>query len=223
MTLRTSLILAIGATLLAATSSHAGVVAGFDDLAAPPAVNGASGLEWAHGLQYKGIGWDANFTVVGDAYAVGNGGPLFGIPHSGHYFVTNHNGADGLMIHTSEVLTGAWFGRNQYYGFGEGGADSITIYAMAGAVELDSVAFSLPDSHPGQPEPLSFMDTSSFAGLTGITGYRIDRHQLGEQSGNWVADDFQFGAPRTIAEPASMTLVLAGLGLLALGTRRRWY
>ena len=28
--------------------------------------------------------------------------------------------------------------------------------------------------------------------LSGITGYRIDRRELGTQSGHWVADDFQF-------------------------------
>ncbi|UUZ56330.1 hypothetical protein LP419_14615 [Massilia sp. H-1] len=51
--------------------------------------------------------------------------------------------------------------------------------ALNGALELASVEFDLPESHPGQPEPLTFVDTSAFGALSGITGYRIDRRELG--------------------------------------------
>lgn len=223
MKLSNFLKLALGATVFSAAASQAGVVASFDDLAFPPALDSATGLQYTNAfnsLDYQGVSWDAGFTVVGDAYRVSGGGPLFGIAHSGHYFVTNQDGKSGMTITTGQVLTGAWFGRNQYYGYSEGGADQITIVALHGLAELASVVFDLPESHTGQPEPLSFVDTGVFAGLSGITGYRIDRRELGTQAGHWVADDFQFAAPGQVPEPGSVALLLAGVGLMGLARRR---
>lgn len=214
--------LALCATVFLAGASQA-AVATFDDLAAPPALNSATGLQYtnfSNSLDYQGVTWDADFTVVGDAYRVAAGGPLFGVPHSGHYFVTNQSGRSGLLITTGQLLTGAWFGRNQYYGYTEGGADQVTIVALNGATELGMVVFDLPEANPGLPEPLSFVDTSSFAALSGVTGYRIDRRELGTQAGHWVADDFQFGTFNRVPEPGSAPLLLAGLGLLAVCGRR---
>ncbi len=216
----------VSAAIGVAGTGHAAVLASFDDLPTPPALNGGTGLQFANNnsLVYQGIAWDSRFTVVGDQYKVNPEpgpppNPLFGIPHSPHYFVTNQDGVSGLVITTSMVLTGAWFGRNQYYGFSEGGADQITIVALAGATELQSIVFDLPDTHPAEPEPLSFVDTSAFAGLSGITGYRIDRREIGTLAGNWVADDFQFGAPTAVPAPPAFALI--GLGLAGLAVSRR--
>lgn len=214
-------------TCLASSLSHAGIIAHFDDLDLPPAVNSATGLQYTNGsnsLLYKGVNWDANFEVVGDQYRVNAvDGPLFGIPHSGHYFVTNQNGQSGITITTDKILTSAWFGRNQYYGYSEGGADQVTIFALHGTIELASIVFDLPESHPGQPEPLSFVNTGSFSGFAGITGYRIDRRELGTQSGHWIADDFQFSeATNNVPEPGILTLFAVGLGLLGWLLRPRY-
>ena len=228
------------------------VTATFDDLLTAPALDGSTGLFFANGGSsvYAGVTWDSRFTVVGDQYRTQPGsaapfapqGPLFGIPNSGHYFVSNESAIvdggtvatnDGLTITTSKVLTGAYFGRNEYYGFG-GGADQITITALhGGTASVDSVTFDLPElrhSAPGfagfigsgEPEFLSFADTSAFTSLTGITGYRIDRRELGTQSGNWVADDFTFVAAAPVPEPETFAMLLAGLGLVVwVGRPRR--
>ena len=242
-TLATVLVLA-GA--LGAHGAARADTATFDDLLTAPALNGGSNV-------YAGVTWDSRFTVAGDQYRTQPGsatpfvpeGPLFGIPNSGHYFVSNQSAIvgggtvatnDGLTITTSKVLTGAYFGRNEYYGFG-GGADQITITALhGGTAGADSVTFDLPevrhsapgfppgvasDIGTGEPEFLSFVDTSTFASLSGITGYRIDRHELGTQSGNWVADDFTFVAAAPVPEPETFAMLLAGLGLVVWAGRRR--
>ncbi|UUZ56331.1 hypothetical protein LP419_14620 [Massilia sp. H-1] len=58
----TSLKLAIGASVLLAASGHAAVIASFDDLVAPPAVDSATGLQYTNftdSLVYQGVTWDA--------------------------------------------------------------------------------------------------------------------------------------------------------------------
>jgi hypothetical protein len=201
-----------------AAKSPAGIVT-FDDLPSPPAIDSATGLFFANNNSalYQGVTWDSRVNVVGDAYRVDTAtpGPLFGIPHSGHFFITNGGAAnDGILLTTDQILLGAWFGQNQYYGFGSG-ADQVTINALSGSTVLASVVFNLPaPTVAGQPGQMGFADTSRFASLTGITGYRIDRHELGPQTGNWVADDFSF-TPVSVPEPSPLGLSV--LGLLALG------
>jgi len=211
-----------------ATGSRAGIIT-FDDLPSPPATNSLTGLFFANNNSalYQGVTWDSRVDVVGDAYRVDTAtpGPLFGIPHSGHFFITNGGQAnDGILLTTDQILRGAWFGQNQYYGFGSG-ADQVTINALRGATVLASVVFNLPaPSVAGQPGLMGFADTSSFASLTGITGYRIDRHELGSQAGNWVADDFSF-APTSVPEPSplelSVPVLLALFGKLRMNAVRR--
>jgi hypothetical protein len=197
----------------------------FDDLPTPLAVNALGGLFFANGnsAAYGGVVWEAGLAVGGAQFRVQTlpvPGPLFGIPHSGDYFLTNQgNGVsnDAMRLTTPLVLTGAWFGRNEYYGFG-GGADRITINALQGSTVLGSVSLDLPELNAGQPEPLSFVDTSAFVRLTGITGYRIDRRESGAQSGNWVADDFTFIA--AVPEPGG-EMFLLGLVVACAAARRR--
>jgi hypothetical protein len=203
-----------------AAESRAGLIT-FDDLRSPPATNSLTGLFFANNNSalYQGVTWDSRVDIVGDAYRVetANPGPLFGIPHSGNFFITN-GGADndGILLTTDQILRGAWFGQNQYYGFGSG-ADQVTISALRGAIVIASVVFDLPaPAVAGQPGLMGFADTNSFATLIGITSYRIDRHELGAETGNWVADDFSF-APASVPEPAS--LELSAVGLIALCAR----
>ena len=202
------------------TSARAATV-GFDDLPSPPALDSSTGLRFTttpgDGSLYGGIIWDDRVTVAGDQYRVDTStpGPLYGVPHSGNYFITNESSADGgngITLTTTMVLTGAWFGQNEYYGFG-GGADEVTIHALNGATSLGFVTFALPELNAGLPEPLSFVDTSSFTALSGITGYRIDHNTPALFADTWVADDFQF-ASASVPEPGATAVVA---GALALG------
>ena len=214
--------------LLVGNLHAAAVTATFDDLVALPATDAGTGLFFANGgsLSYLGAEWDARFRVVGDAYRVAPpDGPVFGVPQSGQYFITNVaadvGGAftnDQMFIATSQVLTEAWFGQNEYYGYG-GGADEVTVHALRGLDILASVSLALPDEHVGLAEPLRRMDTSSFLALSGITGYRIDRHERGSQAGNWVGDNFVFQSAQQV--PEAPTAWLAVLGLAAAGWRRK--
>lgn len=218
-------LLSLAATLwFLAGSSQAAVTATFDDLPTPPALTTATGLSFANGgsSTYQGVVWDSRFGVAGEAYRVDPpGGPLFGLPKSPSYYVTNDSAdvggtftSDGLLMTTTLVLTEAWFGQNEYYGFG-GGADQITIHALHGSDILGSVSLALPDDTPGQPEPLRMIDTSAFVSLAGITGYRIDRRPQGEFSDSWVADNFVFQSP--VPEASTGWLLLLGLaGVLAV-------
>lgn len=225
MKLISPLNLLLGAMLLNTGIAQANVVATFDDLPLPPELTSSSGLQYTNdnnSLSYRGTIWDDRFSVVGDQYRVSPlDGPLFGLPHSGHYFVTNQDGQSGLLITTPNILTGAWFGRNEYYGFGAGGADQITIFALSGATELASVVFDLPETADGEPEVLSFVDTGIFQTLTGISAYRIDRRELGTQSGHWVADDFQFISTSEVPLPMSLNLMALVIGLWWAQTGRR--
>ena len=221
-----SIHLLMGAMLLQTSIAQAAIVASFDDLALQPDVTTNIGLQYTNtinSLIYQGILWDASFNVVGDQYRVGlPDQPLFGLPHSGHYFVTNGDGRSGLRITTNNILTGAWFGRNQYYGFSEGGADQITIIALStGDTELASVVFDLPEQAAGEPEVLKYVDTGIFMTLTGINGYRIDRRELGALSGHWVADDFQFVSVSEIPLPLPLNLMVVSIGLWWIQSQRR--
>ena len=216
------LVCCICATLLA--ESRAGIV-NFDDLPNPPATETLTGLFFANNNSsvYHGVTWDSRVDVVGDAYRVdpNTPGPLFGIPHSGHYFITNGGQSnDGILLTTNQVLIGAWFGQNEYFGFGSG-ADQVTINALNGTTVLGSVVFDLPPpTVPGQPGVMGFADTSVFADLTGITGYRIDRREVGAERGNWVGDDFAFAPPTATSVPEPSSIVLSVLGMMALGGTR---
>jgi hypothetical protein len=214
---------AIGLVIFAiANPAQASVItATFDDLPTSPAQDSATGLQFANNnsLDYNGVLWDSGFSVVGDQYQVSPpSGPDYGIPHSGHYFVTNENGGS-VTLTTNLLLTGAWFGQNEYYGFG-GGANQVTIVALSGSTDLASVVFDLAENHPGQPEPLAFVDTSAFAALSGITGYRIDLHGPNQYAVNWVADDFQFTQAASVPSPGTLALLAAALPGW-MGLRRR--
>ena len=212
------------AALLLCGATTQALTVNFDDLPSPPALTSSTGLQYTtvpgDNSLYAGVVWDSRVTVVGDQVRTdpGTPGPLFGLPHSGHYFITNGDGGNGITLTTTQVLTGAWFGGIQYYGFvGSAGADQITINAMHNGTTLASVTYDLPKTAGGydvaQPEPMTFVDTSNFASLTGITGYTIDHHVPAPFADNWAADDFQF-QPATVPEPGAMAAVT---GVLVLG------
>ncbi len=178
----------------------------------------------------QGVTFGDNALVIGDEYRVSPNAPnpTWGVPHSGHYFLGNGTPNDYLLIQTTLVLTEAWFGRNEYYGNG-GGATSVTVTAVGALGDLGSETTLLPDTYPytgnlpgysignGLPDPMVRLDTSSFLGLSGITGYRISRVATGQYTDDWVGDDFTFTtatSPSTVPEPTGFATF--GLGLLGM-------
>src|SRR5262249_22707759 len=94
--------------------------------------------------------------------------------------------------------------------------------AMSGTRDLASVVFDLPpEAHPGEPNPMSFVNLSQFASLSGVTGYRIDRRAPNQFAVNWVADDFQFATASSVPEPGPLALITASFPALAFLLRRR--
>jgi len=216
----------LGLAIASASGAHAGdFLATFDDLPnGPTAANPALPLNEAvnppvsGNATYGGVVWDSNFSVASVSYHISDTGPAFGLSHSGQDYLTT--ATDGVSITTSMVLTEAWFGRCQYYGFSNG-TDQVTVNAMHFNQVLASVTLNLPLTDPGQPEPLVRMDTSSFLSLSGITGYTINRDTVDPTYGanNWIGDDFNF-----VSVPESPSFAVVTAAALALGfsvSRRR--
>lgn len=219
----------VGLAVVLGTASAQTTTVGFETWSQVLPPTEAMGLYYLNDNSpvHEGITWDMRLRVVGADYRIQFAepvSPLYGLVHGGTYYITNEGAGasnDGLLITTDRVLLGGWFGRNAYYGYSEqGGADQITIHALGGQVVLASVVFELPaPQQPGTPGAMAYVDTSSFQGLVGITGYRIDRRELGEMQGNWVADDLVFAS--AVPEPGAVAMLLAGLGVVAAARGRR--
>ena len=204
----------------------------FEDLSVPPGETSSGRLVDANGGSsvYHGITWSSGFSVFGNQYATSGAPPLFGNVF-GSYGLTNSNGtgtagdnSTDLTITTDMVLTGSWWGTNEYYGFSHG-PDELQILAVAtsGSILVD---FHLPSPGPGgtgyseSASPLEFLDTSIFATLTGIKEYHIivPHPDTAFGNNNWVADNFTFVQAAAVPEPSSMCLL--GLGLAGIAGNR---
>ena len=124
------------------------------------------------------------------------------------------------------VLTEAWFGRVEYYGYG-GGATSVTVVPLGVNGSLDpGVTVSLlsdRDYDPtkpganGLPGLMVKMDTSRFLNLQGITGYRIDLGQDNSGQANWAADDFTFTSATPVPWETDALSVIGSTVIFGLG------
>ena len=114
-----------------AGSAHADLIT-FEDLPNLPARTTFSSLSGANNgsSTIHGVTFDPNFSIVGDRYveAFNNSGgnDPFAKPHSGHYALFANFGADGMLLTTTQILTGAWFGRSDT-GTGPVGTDQVTV------------------------------------------------------------------------------------------------
>lgn len=183
--------------VLSATGTYADgvLVVTFDEFSGVLQLANMDSLSSVNGNNpvYKEIVWDEGIAVFGENYRISEEEqtPAFGIPHSGSYAVTNYNN-EAVTLTTSRVLMGFWAGQNEYYGYG-GGTDAIRVHALDGSGNiLASVAQDLPDNEPDEAEPLRFVDTSAFHGVSGIQAYRIEPAAGCTMDCNWIADDFVF-------------------------------
>ncbi len=201
----------------------------FDNLSSEPTRNGAEALFYAAGgsqdqdgtpfVTVDGVGFDGFLGVVGDQFVGddGLGTDFYAAPHSGHYAIFNSQGQSPISLVTDRALLGAYFGRNDY-GDGSFGADSVTVNALHGSNVLASDSLNLTST------TLTYLDTSNFASLTGITGYQITRSVSNGSPGHYIADDFTFAGDAAPVPEASTTVsfgLLLVLGGLAVVTKRR--
>lgn len=200
----------------------AGVVITFDDLPSLPPVGNFQSVTVASGGSgvISGVTFDSSLYVVGDAYVESfqntGGSTPFAKTESGSYAIFNGSGADGVNLVTTQILTSVWFGRPNF-GASVGGASQVTVQALHNGAPIASVSMNLTST------TLQQLDTSAFALLSGITGYRINRLASGIQPYNgthWIADDFTF-QPAPVPEPESLGLAAAG-ALTAFALVRRW-
>ena len=73
---------------------------------------------------------------------------------------------------------------------------------------------------------VTFLDTSSFATLSGVTGYRLNRVATGTNvdgygGGHYIADSFQFQPVAVVPVPATALIFAVGAGLAVVRSRRR--
>jgi hypothetical protein len=207
------------AFLLASHLSPLGAaVVVFDELPSLPASNSFALLSGANSGSslYAGVQWDDDVFVVGKDYVeayVPAGPNRFATPHSGLFAISNANGVNNIDLNTTLVLAGVWLSRIDL-GNGPYGATSVTITAYTGATPIGSETLALTSTTP------TFLDTSSFIGLSGITGYRITRvaqsSGIAARVGGWVADDFQF-----VPEPSRALLLCLGASLVGCRRKRK--
>jgi len=180
-------------TILYSFSSYARAqVIGFEDIPQAP-LDGSIDISYINNEDpsYSGILWH-ELNIFGANYRVDTTtpGPLYGLPHSGIYALTNSGST--ATIETDKILVGLWVGQNEYYGYGAG-ADQVTIHALDDQGDsLSSVTMDLPDNIEGEAEVLQWMDTRQFVTHSNITSYRIDRREIDSGGGHWVADDLNF-------------------------------
>ncbi len=207
--------------------SCAQVFIDFDSLSAEPGVATYGQFSAVNGVSstFAGVSFNSpDFYVVGDQYVEAfnnNGGANpFIHPQSGHYGLFNAFGHDALTLTTTQVMTEMWFARPNF-GAAFDGPTGITIKALNGATVLGSASMSLSLASG----TMQRLDTSAFAGFSGITGYEIDRIAgTGPYGGGlWVADSIGFQA--VVPEPAETALAvgftLAGFGLARRGRGNR--
>jgi hypothetical protein len=183
----------------------------------------------AGSLVYGGVTWNNNWWLAGDEFVArqdhsdmfqSDAQAPFLKPQSGRFAVFNAFGETGLLIETPLYLTGVWLARPTL-AEGPDGATQVTVSALAGTTVLGSVSLDLAGTTP------LFMNTSSFLGLSGITGYRFDRQpgpgEVSTHRGFFIADDFQFVVPEP-STVVSVFIVLAGAMTIAWRQRaaRSW-
>ena len=170
---------------------------------------------------YGNLGWSTDFRVLeGANYATRNGAnPANGYTNglvSGSYVATNGGAApvsfealtqDGLFDFTSAYMGAAWYDGLLVNVVGY--RDGVQIYnTTTGPLHYTSAEIDFNWVN---------IDKVSFTSIDG-TGTVIDNQSTYNHA--FVMDDLNV-SPVSVPEPASATLMLAGLGLIGAATRRR--
>lgn len=206
--------------------AHAQDVITFDNLSNEPSANFFTRLQTANGtsLVLDGVTFSADWYVIGNQYVnssiAGAQTPTFLGSHSGSYVLNSPSGLEASLT-TSKTLYGFWAGRPEYSDGTGLGSNGVLVDAVdASGKVLGSVNATFQTKTP------TFIDTSSFASLTGVAGYNFT-----SDNANWPnhaemgIDDLTFSPTAPVPEAsttASFGLLFAlGVGGLAVAARRR--
>lgn len=205
--------------------AHAQDVITFDNLTSEPNVAFFTPLQAANkGTVLDGVTFSAQWYVVGNQYVdstvAGLKTPTFLDSHSGNYLLYSPLGSEASLT-TGKTLYGFWAARPEYSdGTGLGSSDILVDAVDANGKVLGSVNAAFQTKTP------TFIDTSSFASLTGVAGY-----DFRPDNANWPGhaevgiDDLTFSPANPVPEASTTVsfglLLTLGLGGLVVATRRR--
>jgi hypothetical protein len=155
-------------------------------------------------------GGDTGYSYVFDSSILGNpdGLPLFAGSYSAAFGPLD---SIGTLSQSFSVVPGATYKLSFYLSnyFGAGGPSSFS-------VTLGSSSFALPDDFPDFGYGKFSLSTVAASSTLGLT------FSFHNEPGYWLLDDVSVAGPSPVPEPATLALMIAGIGVVgSLAKRRR--